>query len=563
MSGSFTELGISESIAANAAEVGYDSPTELQRNAIPVLRRGNNAILTATSGAGATAAYALALLDRFSDATSPRALVIAPTAERAHQIARTIGQLAAGTAARVASLGEGWRNPATAAIVVATPSRLQQAMGSSELTFDTIESIVVDQADAIYSLGDGNALSELFTALPREGQRIFVAGAYSGDLEKLVESHARKALHFPSRPAIAEERSTTPGVIGTVRYFVTENNDKLDVLSRLASGQRDSLRVLCRSRRAVDSVQRELAMRGFEADVTTYADAVDNYAGRTYAYDVPATAEQLGYLQDGDVILCSPAEVVHVRRVAEAANVDLATIRDRSKGDDTLESFRTEIRNAARDEDLSAQMLVLQPLFDEFSPAEVTAALSSLLRSRRPARAEKAAAAAGGAARNKTWSRLFISIGERDGVTPRDVVGAVTGEANVTGDEVGKVEIRDTFSVIEVASTAADRVIKALNGTTMKGRSLRVDYDRKTSGGGSERQPRGDRDRAPRGDRPPRAGGGGDRDRRPRPGGERGPRPSGGERGGRPGRPPRSGGSSGGGGSRPPRRERSDDTRRR
>ena len=529
MSGSYAELGLTEQLAANAAEVGYDTPTELQRNTIPVLRRGNNAILTASSGAGATAAYALALLDRFAEADAPRALVVAPTAERAHQIARTIGQLAGGTTARVASLGEGWRNPASAGIIVATPARVQQAMGSSELSFETIESVVVDQADVIYSLGGANMLSEVFAALPREGQRIFVAGSYSGDLQRFVDTHARKAMHFPPRAAVAEERSTTPGIIGTVRYIVVNDGEKLEVVSRFISRQREDVRVLCRSRRAVGEVQRELAMRGFDAEVTNYVEAVDNYAGRTYAYDVPATADQLGYLQDGDVIICTPSEVAHIKRLAESANVEIASIRDRSKGDESLEAFRNEIRTAARSEDLSAQMLVLQPLFEELSAAEVAAALSSLLRSRRPAPAEPASAAAAG--HRKTWARLFVSIGERDGVTARDVVGAITGEANVTGDDVGKVEVRDTFSVIEVASTAADRVIKSLNGTTMKGRSLRVDYDRKSSTGGGERKPRPprDRERGPRTGGPRRNGpdkggarGGGDRPRR---GGGRGRAP--------------------------------------
>src|SRR5688572_29901058 len=291
MSGSFAELGLTEQLAANAAEVGYDTPTELQRNTIPVLRRGNNAVLTASSGAGATAAYALALLDRFADADSPRALVLAPTAERAHQIARTIGQLASGTKARVATLGEGWRSPASAGIVVATPARVQQAMGASELTFDSLESVVVDQADFIYSLGGGAILTEMFTALPREGQRIFVAGGYSGELQRFVETHGRKALHFPPRPAVTEERSTTPAIIGTVRYMVANDGEKLEVLSRFIGRQREDVRVICRSRRAVSEVQRELAMRGFDAEVTNYLEAVDNYAGRTYGYDVPATTD--------------------------------------------------------------------------------------------------------------------------------------------------------------------------------------------------------------------------------------------------------------------------------
>ena len=175
-------------------------------------------------------------------------------------------------------------------------------------------------------------------------------------------------------------------------------------------------------------------------------------------------------------------------------------------------------------------------------------ALSALLRSRRPQKAERQGAAGGG--KHKTWSRLFVSIGERDGVTARDVVGAITGEAGVTGGDVGKVEVRDTFSVIEVASTAADRVIKALNGTTMKGRALRVDYDRKSAGGGGsgggDRPQRGGRERprgreGPRGERSPDRG-----PPRPRSGGGAGR----GTGGGRGGHAPRGGG----GGNRSPRR---------
>jgi ATP-dependent RNA helicase DeaD len=281
---------------------------------------------------------------------------------------------------------------------------------------------------------------------------------------------------------------------------------------------------------------------------------VDNYGGRTYAYDVPATVDQLGYLQDGDVIICTPAEIAHVKRVAEAANVDMAAIRERSKGDDTLELFRNEVRSAARDEDLSAQLLVLQPLFDELSPAEVAAALSALLRARRPQRAEKASRDGSTGGAPKTWARLFVSIGERDEVSARDIVGAITGEAGITGSEVGKVEVRDTFSVIEIASGSADRVIKALNGTTMKGRSLRVDYDRKSGpGSGGDRQPRNDR--PPRGDRPPRrpegARGGAGTGSGPRSGPPRGgPSRGGPSRGGPPRSGPTRGGPSRGGPSR-------------
>ena len=62
-----------------------------------------------------------------------------------------------------------------------------------------------------------------------------------------------------------------------------------------------------------------------------------------------------------------------------------------------------------------------------------------------------------------------------------DIVGAVTGEARIAGEQIGRIEVRDTFTVVEVDSSVAERVIRALNGTTMRGRSLRVDFDRKTA----------------------------------------------------------------------------------
>ncbi len=129
--------------------------------------------------------------------------------------------------------------------------------------------------------------------------------------------------------------------------------------------------------------------------------------------------------------------------------------------------------------DLDAQMALLDPLFDEFPAAEVAAALSAMLREQlAPAHAEPAADSR--PERPSAFVRLFISAGHKDNIRPGDLVGAITGEASVSGDQVGKVDIRDTFSVVEVASDVAERVIGALNGTTLRGRSLRVDYDRRT-----------------------------------------------------------------------------------
>ena len=114
------------------------------------------------------------------------------------------------------------------------------------------------------------------------------------------------------------------------------------------------------------------------------------------------------------------------------------------------------------------------------SPQELAAAALALLIPRptdtaalpsTKARAEKATGTDG-------WTRLFVSIGEMEGVKPRDLLGALAGESGVDGSSFGKIEIRDTYSLVEVRPSEAERVIKAVNGSSIRGRSARVDYDR-------------------------------------------------------------------------------------
>jgi ATP-dependent RNA helicase DeaD len=93
------------------------------------------------------------------------------------------------------------------------------------------------------------------------------------------------------------------------------------------------------------------------------------------------------------------------------------------------------------------------------------------------------------------WARLYVGVGSRDDIRKGDLVGAIAGEAEIPGAKIGKIEIRDSFSIVEVEAGVADRVIQAVNGTTLKGRSVRVDYDRSGDrarrGGGDQRLTRG------------------------------------------------------------------------
>jgi ATP-dependent RNA helicase DeaD len=534
--------GLDDRLAATAREIGYERLTPLQAAAMPVLRRGGNVVLNASSGAGVTVAYGLPLLDRLlsggadgadaepAEASGPRGLVLVPTAARVETVAAALARLAEGTGIAVRAIAAGWRL-AGADVVVTTADRALREVQASALKLDAVATVVIADLAEQLTLETGDALATVSGLVPRDAQRVVTSGRLDGGADRFIEAHVRRAFTVPSRPA---DPTPTPAAepVGQIGYLVLAESEKPELLARLLEGVEGSIVIRVRNASRGAAVRADLIRRG----VTAAGDAVqvldftagdDARAERVISYDVPFSGDDLRRLHEtGGTVFVTPAELQHFRRIAGEVPFTLKQRRARQLDESALDAFRQGVRSALAAEDLGAQLLVLDPLFDEHSPAEVAAALGAMLRRRQSdaavvapaprAGAEVGAAPAGPPPREGggTFTRLFMSIGSRDNVRPGDVVGAITGEAGIRGEQVGRVDIRDSFSVVEVAADVAERVIRALNGTTMRGRSLRVDYDRKggpgDGGGRSPRQGGSPRTGGPRG-----AGGPGGPRRRP------------------------------------------------
>lgn len=488
----FAELGLRASLAEAAAALGWENALPIQRAAIPVLRRGGNAVLRASTGAGITGAYGLPLLDRLLErertGDGARALVIVATEARAGTVADALAALA-GDALRVGALLPGWHDAAHADVVVGTPAAALAAVEGSALKLGALETLVLEGAHTLIEPTRAAALETLLVSVPAEAQRVITTATLSREVDRFAEAHARRAMSIPSRPADPDEA----GVVaprGSIAYALVPERSKQLTLARLLDDGGHRV-VVVRAPRRADEVRTFLRTRGYvsggtgDVEVASYASATA--AGAVLAYDVPPDAETLQRLDLGKaILLVTPAELPHLRAIAEESGI---TLRPRPAPRDPVAgvaSFRDEVRRALREEDIDAQLLLLEPVFDEFSPAEVAAALSAMLRRRQPARerAEPTPAAAG---RARPFVRLFVSVGQKDGLRPAEIVGTFTSEAGIAGEQVGRIEIRETFSVVEVDASVAERVIRSLNGTTLRGRSVRIDYDRKTPSPGGRR----------------------------------------------------------------------------
>jgi ATP-dependent RNA helicase DeaD len=172
-----------------------------------------------------------------------------------------------------------------------------------------------------------------------------------------------------------------------------------------------------------------------------------------------------------------------------------------------LDRYRALLRARIEKGGMDAELLVIDPLVREFGTTRVAAALSDLYRRAsegssepRPWADVEAASRRsedrGGPRSRSTgrsgdreedrahrgtrsaWSRIFIGAGDRDSVRAGDLVGAITGETGIAGAQIGKIDIKSSFSLVEIDSQVVDRVIETLNGTAIRGREVVVKPDR-------------------------------------------------------------------------------------
>jgi len=363
----------------------------------------------------------------------------------------------------------------------------------SALKLDAVEAIVFDRLATTFRLEDPALVETIAASVPAAAQRVVTFTGPARAVERFVEAHARRALTVPPRSiGLEPAASAEPG--GTLVYIVATREQKPAALARVLRRPRPEPPVVtARSRRGVSQLREELALRGFasegpDAEVRIRA-ATDVGPTPLIAYDVPLDATQLRAmdLKDG-LVLVEPDELPHLHELAAATNVELKAVGTGRAVRGSIAGFRDAVLRALREEDLDAQIALLEPLLEEHDAVEIAAALSALVRTKRLEPEPESAKPEPSGEQPLAFVRLFVSAGHRDNVRPGDLVGAITGEASVTGEQVGRIDIRDTFSVVEVASGVADKVIKALNGTTLRGRSLRVDYDRR--GAPAPRPPR-------------------------------------------------------------------------
>lgn len=531
------------------------------------ITRSQHSVLVLPHDRSAVAAFLGAALEKVDvDAAEAQLLILTPDAESTALVSGVASELAAVRGVDVV--------PATSvkrAIRLFSERRPQVVAGGAEeiaaliegssLKLDSLRAVVLAWVDEIAAAGTSAtaALETIMTEVPKDAARILVATRLGAQARELAERYARRGLRT-AEPAADDEAGPI-----SLQYVVISATNRVAALRRLLD-ELDPARAVIWTRTA-DS-EREatgaiegLGYRGTNASVQVVRDAPLGDAGLAVLYDVPATRQELlaalGGTPSGPqiVALAQPRQMELVRALSNGGRVGPLTLggpaaaaRRREEG------VRAELRVVLEKGLAARELLTLEPLLESYDGIEIAAAALRLLEENRagapavrsdsprvgvaPSRGD----AEGGAPRaaGGEGTKIFLTIGDRDGIRAGDLVGAIAGTAGIPGTAVGRVEIRDTHSLVEIVGANAEAVAAKMTGISIKGRRVvaRLERERPTREGGagaargyggrdggrgravSDRgasaRPRGDRpDRAPRGDRPDRAPRG-DRPRRPR-----------------------------------------------
>lgn len=255
---------------------GFERTTPIQSAAIPLLLDGEDLIGCAQTGTGKTAAFLVPIIQRLltqprresSAAAAPgragtRVLVLAPTRELAVQIEEDFQGLAYHTGlTSVAVYGgvdagaqeRGLR--AGSDLVVATPGRLIDHMGTCSTRFDSLEVLVLDEADRMLDMGFWPSVRRIVSALPTERQTLFFSATISDDVFK-------SAVEIMKNPRMIQVgRATGLAVTVTHRVEQVASGEKIDWLSRFLRGRNDPTLIFTRTRRGADRVARRLSAAG-------------------------------------------------------------------------------------------------------------------------------------------------------------------------------------------------------------------------------------------------------------------------------------------------------------
>ena len=268
----FAELGLRDELLSALEALGYEEPTPIQRETIPILLTGRDLLGQAATGTGKTAAFALPALQMIDASRRvPQVLVLVPTRELAVQVSEAMFKYGSELGIKVVPVfgGQPIQRQLQALdrgvhVVVATPGRALDHIGRGSLALDAIHTVILDEADEMLDMGFTDDIESILESTPDDRQTVL----FSATMPSRITSIAKRYQRNPERITIGRPDSE-PGVKALVRQtvYVVQRAHKPSALGRILDIEAPkSALVFCRTRTEVDQLTATMNGRGYRAE---------------------------------------------------------------------------------------------------------------------------------------------------------------------------------------------------------------------------------------------------------------------------------------------------------
>jgi ATP-dependent RNA helicase DeaD len=558
----FRDLELSEAVLSALVDVGYEAPTPIQAQTIPVLLSGVDMLGQAQTGTGKTAAFALPALSRIDlSRHEPQVLVLVPTRELALQVSEAFVRYAAhmkGFHVLPIYGGQGYQPQLNALrrgvhVVVGTPGRVIDHMNRGTLKLSGLTLLVLDEADEMLRMGFVDAVESILEQTPPQRQVALFSATLPAPIRRIAQRHLRSAVEVTIKSAT----STATNI--RQRYWMVSGVHKLDALTRILEAEDfDGMLVFTRTKQSTVELAEKLEARGFAAaplngDIPqanrerTVARLKDGQIDILVATDVAARGldvERISHVVNYDVPYDTESYVHRIGRTGRAGRKGEAILfiapRERNMlraieratrqtidpmnlpTVDAVNALRiTKFKQRISDTLDKAEASLFRPVLEQMLAEtglpliDIAVALASMSqgttplllapkaalsdhvvrdapRDERPSRDERtsredrpsrderppreaARRHEGGVRPSAAHMETYrIEVGSEHGIKPGNIVGAIANETGIEGVRIGRVDIRENHSYVDLPEGMPKDIFAKLQKVRVVGRELRI-----------------------------------------------------------------------------------------
>lgn len=522
----FEEMNLSPEICKAVHDMGFEEATPIQSESISKVMSGKDIIGQSQTGTGKTAAFAIPCLELLDKENKKlQTIILCPTRELAIQVCEEFRKLikyidnvriipiygGQPIERQIFALKRG------AQIIIGTPGRVIDHMKRRTLKMETVKMVVLDEADEMLDMGFREDIEEILNKVTSDHQTVL----FSATMPKEILDLTNKFQKNPEIVKITRKELTIPSIEQV--YFELKEKNKLDAISRLVDLYDPKLSIVfCNTKKRVDELVEQLQGRGYFAE-GLHGDlkqpqrdrVMQKFRSGTIEILVATDVAARGIdVDDIDIVFnydLPQDEEYYVHRIGRTGRAGKSgkaftfvvgkemyklkdimkytkakIIQQRLPSVNDIEEAKTNIfleklKSLIEDNHLTKYINIIEELVDDdYATMDIAAALLKMVlgdlnSNEQKEQQEDNLDIDDTGSSEEGMARLFINVGRKDKIRPKDVLGAIAGETGISGKLIGTIDIYDNYTFVEVPKEYAKDVLYRMKNNQIKGNKINIE----------------------------------------------------------------------------------------